>query len=61
MSNTEFRTYRYITGQHEKNKRNKQHGIQNKKTNNRTTQKNKRNEQHGTQNIKTHNRTTQKN
>jgi hypothetical protein len=41
ISNTEYRTYRYITGQQKKNKRNKQHGRQNIKTNNRTTQKTK--------------------
>jgi hypothetical protein len=29
----------YITGQHEKNYRNKQHGTQNIKTHNRTAQK----------------------
>jgi hypothetical protein len=59
ISNTEFITYRYITGQHEKKKKIKQHGIQNIKTNKRTTHKNKRKKQNGTQNIKIHNKTTQ--
>jgi hypothetical protein len=38
MSNTELRTYRYITGQHTKKLRNEQHGTQNIKTHNRIAQ-----------------------
>jgi hypothetical protein len=39
MSNTELRTYRYITGQHEKQLRNEQQGTKKIKIQNRTTRK----------------------
>jgi hypothetical protein len=59
MSNTELRTYRYITGQHKKNYEMSNTELRTKRCIT-GKQKNYRNEQHGTQNIKTHNRSTQK-